>query len=107
MNIFKRVFEYFRLRRDWILVHHTDCDVVDSKDRLECTIHYHLYENGVGKRKMKTQFTGPKSEYSKYVKRAHIYITCISVWLDGQKVKGIDSYQQAKHQQMMDELSGK
>lgn len=106
--------------RRWVIVRTEDTGLVlgdsdsDEKDA-DGHLHYDLYEDKNGIRKVEISFTGLKmvpiltrdpSAPQRHAEADEFYVEKVKPWLKGIRVEGIDSYEHASQQASMDELRG-
>lgn len=120
MAFFKKWRDALERDREWIIVHTHDTGLLVGTSDPETAgadgyLHYDLYEDRKGDRKVEISFTGMKlapmlirdpDSPQTHADVDKFYVVKVRPWLKGLRVKGIDSYGHACQQLSVDELTG-
>lgn len=120
MAFFKKWRDALDRDREWIIVHTHDTGLLigttDSEAKgADGYLHYALYEDKTGVRRVEISFTGIKlasllirdpNSPQTHADVDEFYVVKVGPWLKGLRVKGIDSYAHACQQLSVDELTG-
>jgi hypothetical protein len=104
-----------RLSRDWRLVStlqaHVNWVDNDGNSTGKDEIFYYLFENGLGKRKIKHEGAGKLAGEGGYEVRQRVthpyYLSEIRPWLEGRYDPDIPNYESIKVKEFKDNLAGK
>jgi hypothetical protein len=121
MGLLERWRQAMDRERKWVIVHTQDNGLLLNPETPPAAttadghLHYDLYEDKNGVRKVDISFTGlllapmlvknPKSPQM-HANVDEFYVAKVRPWLKGLHVKGIDSYEHASQQLSVDELKG-